>query len=417
MTEQPSNCTDCPEYELDEITAYWISNFILPLVGSCGIVGNILAVIVLLSPFMRTTTFHQSLLFLVICDILFLMMTLADNYINPSNKFYVIMFPYFWYPVKQILLSWETYLIMAISTERWLAVCKPFWHRTNSLSTSSMFHLMIFILPSFIIALILNVPKWLEFEHIFENTTSDSADGGNVTEAVLDYGVTQLRHNPDYIFYYTHLTRLLCTGLIPFVYLASLNISICSTIRKSSQLQMPNSKSSCRYTLCLHGSHEDSPEYPASNTDTSLTSTPSIDNRGHKMTSMKSRSSLHPPPTIRKSSNNSSKCMKHPAKLNVNKNCSSSSKNSVATLLVIVIMYLLCNIPRLTLNTAEYLLRDLFNGLDDCECTQVYLMIDKYYILISDFQGTRMDFYFDEHQSSVSDNQHLRQFCHLFCCL
>ena len=122
--------------------------------------------------------------------------------------------------------------------------------------------------------------------------------------------------------------RLLCTGLIPFVYLASLNISICSTIRKSSQLQMPNSKSSCRYTLCLHGSHEDSPEYPASNTDTSLTSTPSIDNRGHKMTSMKSRSSLHPPPTIRKSSNNSSKCMKQPAKLNVNKNCSSSSKNS-----------------------------------------------------------------------------------------
>ena len=34
-----------------------------------------------------------------------------------------------------------------------------------------MFHLMIFILPSFIIALILNVPKWLEFEHISENIT------------------------------------------------------------------------------------------------------------------------------------------------------------------------------------------------------------------------------------------------------
>ena len=30
---------------------------------------------------------------------------------------------------------------------------------------------------------------------------------------------------------------------------------------------------------------------------------------------------------------------------------------SVVTLLVIVVMYLMCNVPRLTLNTAEYILR------------------------------------------------------------
>ena len=60
----------------------------------------------------------------------------------------------------------------------------------------------------------------------------------------------------------------------------------------------------------------------------------------------------------------------------LNKSCSSSSKNSgiiwqnvltialilllcvsVVTLLVIVVMYLMCNVPRLTLNTAEYILR------------------------------------------------------------
>ena len=37
------------------------------------------------------------------------------------------------YPVKQILLSWETFLIMAISTERWIAIRMPLWHRTHSL--------------------------------------------------------------------------------------------------------------------------------------------------------------------------------------------------------------------------------------------------------------------------------------------
>ena len=47
--------------------------------------------------------------------------------------------------------------------------------------------------------------------------------------------------------------RLLCTGLIPFVYLASVNLSICYTINKSTKLQLPSRRTGgCGYTLCLH---------------------------------------------------------------------------------------------------------------------------------------------------------------------
>ena len=81
----------------------------------------------------RTTTFHQSLLFLVICDLLYLVMTLTDIYIDVSSFLYIIIFPHFWFPLKYVLMSWETFLIMSISTERWLAVCRPLWHRTHSL--------------------------------------------------------------------------------------------------------------------------------------------------------------------------------------------------------------------------------------------------------------------------------------------
>ncbi len=46
----------------------------------------------------------------------------------PNNSFsfqiYVYMFPHFWYPIKNILMSWCTYLIMGIATERYLAVCR-----------------------------------------------------------------------------------------------------------------------------------------------------------------------------------------------------------------------------------------------------------------------------------------------------
>merc|ERR1719192_2831842 len=121
---------------------------------------------------------------------------------------------------------------------------------------------MIFILPSFIAALLLNIPKWLEFKHVSSAAnTSLGARLGNTSESEeADFwvdGVTPLRHDPDYIFYYTHITRLLCTGLIPFVYLACVNLSICYTINKSTKLQLPSRRTGgCGYTLCLHSGQE-----------------------------------------------------------------------------------------------------------------------------------------------------------------
>ena len=66
-------------------------------------------------------------------------------------------------------------------------------------------------------------------------------DGNNVTVTVTDYDVTDLRLDPEYILFYTHWTRLLGTGVIPFAYLAFINTVICLEIKKanlfSSQIQ------------------------------------------------------------------------------------------------------------------------------------------------------------------------------------
>ena len=40
------------------------------------------------------------------------------------------------------------------------------------------------------------------------------------------YNVTELRVNPDYMYYYIHWTRLLGTGIIPFMYLVYMNLRI-----------------------------------------------------------------------------------------------------------------------------------------------------------------------------------------------
>ena len=47
---------------------------------------------------------------------------------------------------------------------------------------------------------------------------------------MMDYNITALRQDPVYILYYLHWTRLITTGILPFVYLLVTNLLIWRTI-------------------------------------------------------------------------------------------------------------------------------------------------------------------------------------------
>ena len=66
---------------------------------------------------------------------------------------------------------------------------------------------MTYILPSVLLAILLNLPKWLEFKLVFShvNVTDVTSEIVNMTQ--IDFDMTDLRLDSDYIFYYTHLTR------------------------------------------------------------------------------------------------------------------------------------------------------------------------------------------------------------------
>ena len=68
-------------------------------------------------------------------------------------------------------------------------------------------------------ASMVNIPKFCETELVTLNVT----DVDNNTEEVMDYEVTNLRLDEDYVFYYTFLTRLIITGAIPLIYLSTMN--------------------------------------------------------------------------------------------------------------------------------------------------------------------------------------------------
>ena len=73
-------------------------------------------------------------------------------------------------------------------------------------------------------------------------------EDGNVTKEFLIYNVTSLRVNPDYMLYYIHWTRLLSTGVIPFLFLSSMNLMIYLKIRQTNNSSIRNRSNSIKKT-------------------------------------------------------------------------------------------------------------------------------------------------------------------------
>ena len=290
-----SNCS-CQINPVDTLSRQ-LESFLVPGIGCMGLLSNLIAILVLRSPQLKST-FHQSLLTLAICDILFLLFILGDIVIDVNHVFYIYMFPYFWNPLKNIAMSWETFLIMSIASERFLAVCRPLLYRKRSLRTSSFIHLLTFILPGLLFAIIINVPKFFEVELVFE--------GGKV-----DFRMTDLRKDINYIYYYTHWTRLLATGIIPLVFLVTTNTMVIIKVKEG------------------------------------------------KIESFKLRQQLQRNPRLQ------------------NERKPTSTYLSLA-LTGIVLVYIICNLPRLILNMVEYSLLSEIYTLDDCGCTKAPWWISSF---------------------------------------
>ena len=186
-----------------------------------GVLGNLGAILILLRPEMKST-FHHTLITLAVVDILFVITLIIDLQrfdLDLTNQVFILFFPYFWNPLKNILMTFETFLMMSITTERYLAVRNPLTYRLGLVRYSPSLHLAVYILPALLLSVILNIPKFLETELVTVNMVDDSG----VIVKMIDYNITELRQDADYIFYYIHWTRFLATGFLPFVYLFLLN--------------------------------------------------------------------------------------------------------------------------------------------------------------------------------------------------
>ena len=141
-----SSQEDPTSYSMPEV----LQDILLPLVGLLGILGNLVAGVILIRSNTKST-FHQSLKALIAADLLIVICMVVDSQkfeVNPENQIFIFLIPYFWNPFKNTVLTFQTFLIMSISAERYLAVQKPIHFNITKVKNSKIIHFLTFILPA-----------------------------------------------------------------------------------------------------------------------------------------------------------------------------------------------------------------------------------------------------------------------------
>ncbi|XP_023345221.1 uncharacterized protein LOC111714361 [Eurytemora carolleeae] len=123
-------------------------------------------------------------------------------------------------------LQFSTFLTISIAVERYLAVCKPHFHRDikGTFLGSAWIHFTI----SAGVAGLINLPKWFETTSvevkIIDSTKNASANNTLrwITKQV--FKMTELRGNPDYIRYGMNFPRWIFNMIGPLILLSVFSV-------------------------------------------------------------------------------------------------------------------------------------------------------------------------------------------------
>jgi len=228
---------DCPEeslesYELLANISEQVGGYGTIILATLGVFANILAICVFSNKTFKSN-FNNLLIALAVFDLLFLVVCITESirrtfeahtantstFEGLATQIHHHLFPYFLYPLHNILLTSSIFMTISISIERYLAIFHPLVYRNRSYSWNLSCH----ILPVLGLAVLINAPKFFESKVVY--------DGEN---SMIE--LTELRRDMNYAVYYQNWTRFFVLGLVPMILLIFLNVRVFIAIhsRKSS---------------------------------------------------------------------------------------------------------------------------------------------------------------------------------------
>lgn len=222
----PCSPPEFPEFE------FWSNGILLNFVGFFGVLGNILSMIILSRPQMRSSI-NYLLIGLARCDTILIitsMLLFGIPAIYPYTGFlryyYFRLYPDISkvvYPLAMIVQTASCYLTLTVTLERYVAVCHPL--RARALCTYGRARLYVIVIILFSICY--NVPRFFEVD---QREYPDVEFG-----IVFCIVATDLRAEHLYINIYIHWLYLVFIYFIPFFGLFFFNAMIYQQVRKANR--------------------------------------------------------------------------------------------------------------------------------------------------------------------------------------
>ena len=209
---------------------------ILAIVGAIGILGNIGAVVHFSKAKHRQNRFYLLMLALAIVDI-FVIISLVWFFSVPAftgkNRL-----KYRWsiwlYPMLHIFSTGNVFLTVAISIDRYLAICKPLLYDSTPWLTRRILMAIVFISIGY------NIPRFFELEWI-ESPFFSAKRYGSVIDLEFAWP-TELRLDKTYFEIYGLWLNVIFLGVMPMSVLIGLNILIFKEMRRFKQYVLGGDK-------------------------------------------------------------------------------------------------------------------------------------------------------------------------------
>ena len=145
-------------------------------------------------------------------------------------QWFILLFPYVLWPLGNIAITASVLMVVAVSTERYLAICRPLQYKP-----SPVFYVVMVLL----IAVGVNTGRFLEYSLVLDETTGGVE--GNVTHYAYKY--SDFMQDSRYVRFSRYWNEIIVIGFAPLLALSLLNYGIYTKIRKSTKFRQLHDKS------------------------------------------------------------------------------------------------------------------------------------------------------------------------------
>ena len=216
------------EWEIHYQFRWWLEGVGMVLVGTFGVIFNIIAIFVLMSQEMIGIRFNNLVVCLAIVDNIFLLTSIfyhighAFGFAIQQSYFHQRLFASFVYPWRGISMCCSTYITVALALDRYRAVSNPSKYKASVRShTHPIIMVLRCTLPIICLSILFSIPKF------FDLSVKEYPEGINSTNETSSQSYfivgTDLRENKKYVLWYVNVANFIVTCFVPLASLSYLN--------------------------------------------------------------------------------------------------------------------------------------------------------------------------------------------------